>query len=49
MLLLVFQSLPETTYQDMSKQVFLKPMYSEQDNQKAMVTKDTLKYTNIDR
>ncbi|KAL8590462.1 hypothetical protein ACOMHN_011675 [Nucella lapillus] len=42
-------SLPETTYQEQSKQVFLKPMFSEQDNQRPMVTIETVQHTHIDR
>lgn len=42
-------SLPPTTYQDFSRQVFLKPLFEEKDNIRRMVTLDTLKHTHIDR
>ncbi|KAK7100838.1 cilia- and flagella-associated protein 95-like [Littorina saxatilis] len=42
-------SLPETTYQDMSQQVFLKPKFMEQDNVRPMINKETLQHAHIDR
>ncbi|KAK7489500.1 hypothetical protein BaRGS_00019299 [Batillaria attramentaria] len=44
-------SLPSTEYQDMSKQVYLKPMFSERPDQghEPMVDEKNLQYTHIDR
>lgn len=42
-------SLPETEYQDMSKQVELKPMFTEKPAHLSMVDPASLQYTHIDR
>lgn len=44
-----FQSLPKTTYQDHTEQIFLKQDFQEQETRKPMVNMDTISNTDLDR
>lgn len=46
---LIFQSLPKTTYQDHTEQIYLRDDFEEQETKKAMVTMKTIANTDLDR
>jgi hypothetical protein len=46
---LSLQSLPETTYQEHSKEVFLKKEFEAQETRKQMLDEDTFAHADIDR